>query len=123
MGHIWVNVKLLNPKTGGEIETKALIDTSATYTVVPVEIARKLGLENLGFVDVKTASGSERLWESEVRIRMFDRERSSPILVSEKMDVLLIGVVTLEILRLKVDPTTGIVEELPLLLYTVYIRG
>ncbi|MEM3104251.1 MAG: retroviral-like aspartic protease family protein [Candidatus Bathyarchaeia archaeon] len=118
-----MNVKLLNPKTGGEIETKALIDTGATYTVVPVEIARKLGLENLGFVDVKTASGSERLWESEVRIRMFDRERSSPILVSEKIDVLLIGVVTLEILRLKVDSTTGIVEELPLLLYTVYIRG
>ncbi len=120
MGHIWVDVKFSNPKTGDEVETKALIDTSATYTVIPAGMAKKLGLESLGFVDVKTASGSERLWESEARIRIFDKERTSPILVSEKIDIPLIGVVTLEILRLKVDPTTSKVEELPLFLYSLH---
>ncbi|MBS7612325.1 hypothetical protein KEJ27_09045 [Candidatus Bathyarchaeota archaeon] len=49
-------------------------------------------------------------------------ERTSPILVSEKIDIPLVGVVTLEILRLKVDPTTSKVEELPLFLYIVCIR-
>ncbi|MBS7612326.1 retroviral-like aspartic protease family protein [Candidatus Bathyarchaeota archaeon] len=74
MDHIWVDVKFLNPKTGDEVETKALIDTGAAYTIAPAEMAKKLGLESLGFVDVKTASGSERLWESEARIKIFDRE-------------------------------------------------
>jgi len=44
---------------------------------------------------------------------MFNRERTSPILVSEKIDLPLIDVITLEILRLKVDPTTGKVEKTP----------
>ena len=117
MGHVWVDVKLSNPKTGSEVEARALIDTGTTYTVIPAEVARRLGLESLGYVDVRTAGGVERLWESEARVRMFDRERTSPVLVSERTDLPLIGVVTLEILRLRVDPTTGKAEELPLFLY------
>lgn len=72
-------------------------------------------------MDVKTASVSERLWESEVRIRILDREKTSPILVSDKIDIPLVGVVTLEILRLRVDPTTSKVEELPLPQYVLCI--
>jgi len=117
MGHLWVDVRLSNPKTGSHVDVKALIDTEATYTVIPAEVARRLGLESLGYVDVRTASGVERLWEAEAKVRIFGRERTSPVLVSEKVDLPLIGVVTLEILRLRVDPTTGKAEELPLFLY------
>ncbi|MGB9895939.1 MAG: aspartyl protease, partial [Thermoproteota archaeon] len=59
----------------------------------------------------------EDLQETEIRIKVFNRERTSPALVSRKVDIPLIGVTTLEILRIKIDPTTGKIEELPLLLY------
>jgi clan AA aspartic protease len=118
MGHVWVDAEFSNPKTGGCVQVKALVDAGATYTVIPAKVARELGLESLGYVDVKTACGVERLWESEAKVRMFGRERTSPVLVSEKVDFPLVGVVTLEILRLRVDPTTGKAEELPLFLYT-----
>jgi len=40
-------------------------------------------------------------------------------LVSGEVDTPLIGVMTLGILGLKIDPMTGRIEELPLLLYGV----
>jgi len=31
MGHVWVNVRLVTPITGKEIETKALVNTGARH--------------------------------------------------------------------------------------------
>ncbi|MCP8308806.1 MAG: clan AA aspartic protease [archaeon] len=113
-----MDVELINAKKPDiRVPARALVDTGATYSVIPANIVKKLELENLGYVEVKTASGSEKLQETEVKVKAFDRERVTPALVSEKVDTPLIGVVTLEILRLKIDPTTGKAEGLPLLLY------
>jgi len=118
VGHIYLNVKFSNAKKPSiRVSAKALVDTGATYSVMPANIAKKLELENLGYAEIKTASGSEKLQETEVRVKVFDRERVTPALVSKKVDIPSIGVVTLEILRLKIDPTTGKAEELPLLLH------
>ena len=118
MGHIYLDVEFFSAKKPGiRVPVRALVDTGATYSVIPANIVKKLELENLGYVEVKTASGSEKLQETEVKVKAFNRERVTPALVSEKIDTPLIGVVTLEILRLKIDPTTGKAEELPLLLY------
>lgn len=119
MGHVYIDVEFASIKKPGiRVPARALVDTGATYSVIPANIAKKLELENLGYVEVKTASGLEKLQETEVRVKAFDRERVTPALVSEKVNIPLIGVVTLEILRLKIDPTTGKAEELPLLLYS-----
>jgi len=119
MGHVYLDVEFVNAKKPDvRVPARALVDTGATYSVIPADIVRKLELESLGYVEVKTASGSEKLQETEVRLKAFDRERVTPALVSEKVDIPLIGVVTLEILRLRIDPTTGEAEELPLLLYS-----
>ncbi|MCP8315999.1 MAG: clan AA aspartic protease [archaeon] len=113
-----MDVEFVNAKKPSiRVPVRALVDTGATYSVIPANIVKKLELENLGYVEVKTASGSEKLQETEVKVKAFNRERVTPALVSEKVDIPLIGVVTLEILRLKIDPTTGKAEELPLLLY------
>lgn len=118
MGHIYVEAVFSNPeKPKLRVKARALVDTGASFTVLPKSIADKLGLDLLGKVSVKTAMGEQELDEVEARIGVTDRERITPSLVSEQLEFPLIGVVTLEILRLKVDPTTGRVEELPLLLY------
>ncbi|MCP8314541.1 MAG: clan AA aspartic protease [archaeon] len=118
MGHIYLDVEFANVKDPSiRVKARALVDTGATYSVIPANIAEKLGLEKIGYVEVKTASGLERLQETDVRVKAFERERVTPALVSEKVDTPLIGVYTLEGLRLKIDPTTGKVEELPILLY------
>ena len=117
MGHVYVDVEISNPKKPLKASARALVDTGATYSILPEEFFKKLELESLGRVKVKTASGMEDLQETEIRIKVFNRERTSPALVSRKVDIPLIGVTTLEILRIKVDPTTGKIEELPLLLY------
>jgi predicted aspartyl protease len=35
MGHLWVEARLVNPVNGAKFKTLALVDTGATYTVVP----------------------------------------------------------------------------------------
>lgn len=35
MDHVWADVKLINVVTGQEIKVTALIDTGATFTVLP----------------------------------------------------------------------------------------
>ncbi|MGQ9468985.1 MAG: retroviral-like aspartic protease family protein [Nitrososphaerales archaeon] len=118
MGHIYLDVEFANVKDPSiRAKARALVDTGSTCSVIPANIAKQLELENLGYVEVKAASGLERLQETEVRVKAFDRERTTLALVSEKVDVSLIGMYTLEGLRLKIDPTTGKVEELPILLY------
>ncbi|MGQ9469326.1 MAG: clan AA aspartic protease [Nitrososphaerales archaeon] len=113
MGHIYLDVEFSSAKKPDiRVPARALVDTGATYSVIPANIVKKLELENLGYVEVKTASGSEKLQKTEVKVKVFDRERVTPALVSKKVDIPLIGVVTLEILRLKIDQTTGKVEEL-----------
>lgn len=118
MGHVYIDVEFASTKKSGvRVPAKALVDTGATYSEIPANMVKKLELENLGYVEVKTASGLEKLQETEVRVKAFDKERITPALVSEKINIPLIGVVTLKILRLKIDPTRGKAEELPLLLY------
>jgi clan AA aspartic protease len=118
VGRVFVD-EVSNPKKPLRASVRALVDTCVTYTVLPEELFRKLELEGLGFVKVKTGVGVEILLETRIRVKVLGGERASPALVSGKVDTPLIGVMTLGILGLKIDPMTGGIEELPLLLYGV----
>ena len=48
MGHVWVDVKLINPITGQDVKLRALVDAGATFTVVPWEIHEKLNFKIVG---------------------------------------------------------------------------
>jgi len=123
MGRINVEVTLSNPeKPDLRADMKALVDTGATFSVIPRDLARKLELRSLGMVTAKTASGVEEYEEAEAKVKVMGRERTTPVLISNTLDVPLLGVVTFEVLRLKVDPITSKVEELPLLLYATVLN-
>lgn len=116
MGHVMVSVKLTNPITGKEVIAQALIDTGATLSVIPRSIANDLGLASIGKRRVRTASGEEVLEESYLIIELEGERTASPVLISDKLDRVLIGVITLEALALEVDPRSGRLRKTELLL-------
>lgn len=83
----------------------ALVDTGATYTVLPIPLLHQLGVEADMQVQVAYASGEVRDTDAgQARIAYNGIERVCPILFGEEEDIFLLGATTLEILRLMVDP-------------------
>ena len=116
MGHVWVKAKVINPLSEVEVEEEALVDTGATYTVMPWSLCEKLSLKVVGKKDVETARGLARLDESFAIVEIEGKRGLTPLLVSKDLKDLLIGVLTLEALGLVVDPTTGKLKETRILL-------
>ena len=118
MGHVRVAIKLANPETrDGAVEVKeALVDTGATWTTVPRDIAKHLGLRLVGQMTVRTAAGPQTLDQSYAKIDLGQKTMVTPVLVSDTYPGVLIGVITLEGLGLAVDPTSGRLVDSELLL-------
>ncbi|MEL9990604.1 MAG: aspartyl protease family protein [Thermoproteus sp.] len=117
MGHVWVLVKIGNEDRSAVVETRGLVDTGATLTVVPRELANRLGLRPTGTSRVETGGGIIELQRSRAWVEIEGRGEVVPVLISDIIDKVLIGVTTLEVLELEVDPTTGKLKERALLLY------
>lgn len=118
MGHITVKATLTNPYDASKSTVEeALVDTGATRSVIPARLAEALGLQVIGHSRVKTAAGEEELPLSWAFIDISGKRDVSSLLISTKIDRVLIGVVTLEAMGLAVDPTTGALKEVELLLY------
>ncbi|WP_069806602.1 retroviral-like aspartic protease family protein [Vulcanisaeta thermophila] len=108
MGHVYVDVTIYGrePRT-----VKALVDTGATYTVIPRKLAEELGIRGLGtFVNVLTAKGYARLEEALVTMEIMNERRNQVVLLSDDVDMVIVGVITLESMGFIVDPTTGKLE-------------
>jgi aspartyl protease family protein len=113
MGHVNVKLKLANPVNPSvtAVETSALVDTGATFTTIPRHVCEKLGLRVTGKRRVRTATQVETLEQSFVSVEINGNLTVTPILVSDTLDKILVGVITLEALGLTVDPTTGQLKE------------
>ncbi len=120
MGHIWVKARISNIDRTRSVEVEALVDTGATLSVVPRRIADELGLEITGKTVVETGAGRILLDRSRAWIEIMGRSEIVPVLVSDSIDRVLIGVTTLEVLGLQVDPLTGKLKEWTILLYPMY---
>lgn len=113
MGHVSVRLKLANPvdPKGATIDAIGLVDTGATFTTIPRDLSDKLGLRATGKRKVRTATQFESLEQSFVSVEIDGNLTVSPVLISETLDKILVGVITLEALGLMVDPTTGQLKE------------
>ncbi len=110
MGHVKADVCIRGVK--GEIELKGLIvDTGATYTVLPIKLAKKVGaIETPYTVDIELGDGRRvkaRIYVASIRIQ--EREGPSIIAAFEGAKAV-IGVQTMEALGLKADPVSGKLE-------------
>jgi len=117
VGHVWTRARIGDVDGRRVIEVDALVDTGATLTVVPRRLAEELGLRATGKVSVATVGGVVELEKTRIWIELEGREEVVPALVSDIVDKVLIGVTTLEVLGLQVDPVSGKLKEWTLLLY------
>jgi len=117
MGHVYIKVTISNMERSRAKQVEALADTGATLTVIPQTIAQELGLSEFRKEVVETGAGEVELQRSTARISIDGRETLQDVLVSDIIERVLIGVVTLETLALSLDPLTGKLKEKRLLLY------
>ena len=105
MGHIHQRVKLSAEKT---VTVRMLVDTGATFSVIPETLARAVGVRPLRrSVPVRLADGRRvRLAPSTAIFRIGEREAPATILVGDVVEPIL-GVETLEALGLTVDSRRG----------------
>jgi aspartyl protease family protein len=111
VGRVWVDAVIGNPFTGRSVSARALVDTGATYSVIPRRVFEELQLPVIGRRSVITDRGSAELDECLGVVEVMSRRAYTHILVSEDIDTPLIGTVTLETLGFEVDPITGGLKE------------
>jgi aspartyl protease family protein len=111
MGLVWVDAVIRSPFTNRAVAVKALVDTGATLTVVPRRVADELQLPVIGRRRAATAKGLTELDECLGVVEVMGRKAYTHILVSDDVDTVPIGAVTLETLGFEVDPVTGELRE------------
>jgi clan AA aspartic protease len=94
-----------------------LVDSGATYTLLPFDVWRAVGLEPKRRMTFTLADGTavERA-VSECYIILPQGEGHTPVILGEPGDEALLGVVTLEILGLVLHPFTRTLEPMRMLL-------
>jgi clan AA aspartic protease len=87
------------------VATDFLVDTGATYSLLPAEIVEWLGLTAEEDFDALLANGEPVVYRlGEVRIRLGRRERTTIFAAGPPGCLPLLGAVTLEEFALAVDP-------------------
>lgn len=94
-----------------------LVDSGATYTVLPSEIWQAIGLIPTRTVRFTLADGTamERT-VSEARISLTEGTAHSPVVLGETGDEALLGIVTLENIGLVLNPFTRKLQPMRMLL-------
>jgi len=110
MGHVEVDAYIRGTSGGVELK-RVIVDTGATYTVLPIELVKEIGaVETPYTVDMELGDGRKiktNIYVASIKIQ----EREAPsIIAAFKEAKIVIGVQSLEALGLKVDPTTGKLE-------------
>jgi clan AA aspartic protease len=91
---------------GKGVKVRLLVDSGTTYTVLTESVWKELGLEPLGEMEFVLADGTvikRKISEAVLELPGYG-ERHTSVVLGEKEDENLLGVVTLEIFGLILDP-------------------
>ena len=118
MGHVYARATFTNMDDASKrVEVNALVDTGATFSVLPAGVAAELGLEPTDRTRVDTAAGALEMDLAWAFVEVNGRRAPTPVIINDRSEHILLGVVTLEILRLGVDPSRGELKEVNALLF------
>jgi clan AA aspartic protease len=116
MGVVYVEGTVTGP-TGKQATVDFLVDSGATYTLVPRKVWHAIGLKPMDSVKYFLVDGTKVQRKlSECRIALPQGQRSTPVLLGEKEDEALLGTVTLEELRLVLNPFTRQLQPMRMML-------
>lgn len=118
MGITELEIIVANPANPAQKQQiKCLVDSGATYSVVPEKILKKLGIKAHSKEKFILADGSEIERSRGDAIFFFNGKRgASPVIFGKKGDETLLGVVTLESLGFIIDPIRRQLRSLPMIL-------
>jgi predicted aspartyl protease len=116
MGLTHIEGTLTGP-TGKQVTVRFLVDSGATYTLVPLEQSRLLGLLPKRTVAFSLADGTtiER-GVSECHLSLPQGEGHTSVILGERDDEALLGAITLEELGLVLNPFTRQLQPMRMLL-------
>jgi aspartyl protease family protein len=100
-----------------KLELDFLVDTGAIYTVISKSVADKVELKELGTRKFKTGSEVVELPVADAYVIIEGGGVTSLVAISSDDEMpILLGVTTLELLGLQVDPVNGKLKPLELLI-------
>ena len=108
MGTVKVTIAVGDPQGQMFEDLEVAVDTGSTFTAVPRELLRRLGVPVERSLPSETADG--RVVPVDVgrtTIRLEGLEFPTPVIFAEEGEPSLLGVVTLEEAALAVDPLAG----------------
>ena len=112
---VLVTIKSLDEKK--KVSGEFLVDTGASFTVVPEEMAKKLSLKKDRVQRFSLADGSVMKRSLGFALVELDGQKSpSPVVIGEKGDSPLLGALTLEGMGLLVDPFSRKLRPMKLML-------
>jgi len=116
MGITYLEGTVVGPG-GAQASVKFLVDSGATYTVLPLVVWQAIGLAPRRSIELRLADGTaiERK-VSECQIRLPQGEGHTPVILGEQNDQALLGVVTLEVLGFILNPLTRELQPMQMLL-------
>ena len=118
MGYVRVRGTVANPSDHSlKAELEFIVDTGAIYTVIPKSVAEGLKLKETSRRKFKIANGDIVEYPvSEAYIIVNGEGVTSVVAIADEKTPVLLGVTTLELLGLKVDPVTGKLTPLELMI-------
>jgi aspartyl protease family protein len=118
LGYVRVKTKVRNPEEKErQFEIELLVDTGAIYSIIPAKILESLKIERRSIRKMRLADGSvieRHLGIAEVEVK--GETAHSNVIFGEEADASILGVTALEELGLQVDPITGELKPMELLL-------
>lgn len=116
MGITYVEGTLTGP-TGKQADVRFLVDSGATYTLVPHDLWKALDLVPKRTVTFTLADGTQvPRAVSECHLQLAEGDGHTPVILGEPGDEALLGAVTLEILGLVLHPFRRTLEPMRMLL-------
>lgn len=102
---------------GKQVPVRLLVDSGATYTLLPHDVWREINLSPKRSVTFTLADGATAVRQvSECHLTLPQGEAHTPVILGEPGDQPLLGIVTLEILGLVLNPFTRELQPMRMLL-------
>lgn len=112
MGFTHVKIKVFSPIDPSKSEeVELMVDSGALHTSIPKKILEALNIKAVRIGRYRTFEGKEiERAVGEAAVELMGERRHIPVIFAEEGDAAVLGVTTLEIFELKVNPSTKELE-------------